>query len=161
MGLFEANTGQIFKHKQRIFAVFFNECLRNPMVYIRHPTVLSPRNGFKSTFCRFCTFGLKLLTYFLEFMALSGNLFARNKLRFALLIVADSKETQSTVNTDNVTDIFLFKVFDSFCNRNMEIPQPFEFNQFCCSKVVGTVKVFDKVLAFKCAFSSFAKCVDR
>lgn len=51
MGRFEANTGQIFKHKQRIFAVFFNECLRNLMVYIRHPTVLSSRNGFESTLC--------------------------------------------------------------------------------------------------------------
>lgn len=51
IGRFEANTGQIFKRKQRIFAVFFNECLRNLMVYIRHPTVLSSRNGFESTLC--------------------------------------------------------------------------------------------------------------
>ena len=41
----EADASKFLKHEKRILAVFLYECLRNLMIHIRHPTVLSPRNG--------------------------------------------------------------------------------------------------------------------
>ena len=49
VGFLEANAGQIFKYEKRVFAVFLDECLRNLMIHIGHPTVLSSRNGFEFT----------------------------------------------------------------------------------------------------------------
>ena len=87
------------------------------MVYVRHPTVLSPGNGSESALCRFCSFCLELSAHFLEFVTLGGNLSSRNKFCFALLVVADGKKTQTTVNANNMANVFLLKVLDSFGNR--------------------------------------------
>ena len=45
--LFEADACEIFEHKQSILAIFSNECLRDLMVHIGYPTVLSSGNGFE------------------------------------------------------------------------------------------------------------------
>ena len=55
-------------------------------------------------------------------MAFGGNLFARDEIRFTLLVITDCKETQTTIDTDNMTDVPFLKLFDRFCNRDMEIP---------------------------------------
>src|SRR5574344_779714 len=130
------------------------------MVDIRHPTVLSSGNGFELTLRRLGSFRLKLFPYFFEFMAFGGNLFARDKLSFTLFIVTNRKETKSTVDTDNMANVFLLEIFNSFSDRNMEIPQTFEFNQFSSTKVIGAIKVFSEMLAFKGTFGSLAECVD-
>ena len=98
------------------------------MVNVRHPAVLSSGNGFQSTLGRLRTFRLELMAHFLEFMSLSSNLFTRDELRLALFVIADSQETKSTVNTNDMADILFLEIFDSFYNRNMEIPQSLELN---------------------------------
>ena len=103
--------------RKHIFAVFLYECLRNLMFHIRHPTVLSPRDGSESALRRFCTSCLELPAYFLELMTLGGNLSPRDKFSLALLVVAGSKKTQTTVNASNMANVFLLKFLDSFGNR--------------------------------------------
>ena len=125
---FKADTCQIFQHEQRILAVFRNECLRNPMIYIGHPTVLSSGKGFESTLCRFCAFGLELLSDFEEPMSFDCNLSPGNKFGVTLFIVTDRQESQATVNPDNMTDVLLLETFNRFGDGNMQIPPAFEFN---------------------------------
>ena len=120
--LFKTDASQILKYEKRIFAVFLDECLRNLMVYIRHPTVLSSRDGLESTLCRLSSLGLELSPYFLEFMAFDGNLFTRDELGLALFVVTDGKETESAVNADEMTNVLLPKVINNAGHRDMEIP---------------------------------------
>ena len=100
------------------------------MIYIGHPTVLSSGKGFESALCRFCAFGLELLSDFEKLMSFGSNLSPGNELCFTLFIVTDSQESQATVNPDNVTDAFLLETFNRFGDWDMQIPQAFEFNQF-------------------------------
>ena len=44
----KAHACQILDHEQRALTIRLNECLRNPIVHIRNPTVLSFKNGFAS-----------------------------------------------------------------------------------------------------------------
>ena len=63
---------------------------------------------------------MKLAAHFLKLMTFSGNFFARDKLCLTLFVVANSEETKSTVNTDNVTDVFFLKIFDSLGYGNAD-----------------------------------------
>ena len=86
---FETHARQILKHKQRILAIFLDECLRHPMVHIRHPTVLSSGKGFESTLCGFCSLSLKLFANLLKLVPFGRYLFPGNKVGFTLFIIAD------------------------------------------------------------------------
>lgn len=94
-------------------------------------------------------------------MTFSGNLFTRNKFCLALLVITDRKKTKSTVNTNNMADVYFLKIFHSFCNRDMEIPPAFKLYKFCCPEFIRTVKIFSKMLAFKWAFGSPIKGINR
>ena len=58
-------------------------------------------------------------------MAFGGKLFARDELRLALFIIADCKETKSTVDADDMADTLLLEIFDRPGDRDMQIPSPF------------------------------------
>ena len=81
---------QILKHKQRILAIFLDECLRHPMVHIWHPTVLSSGKGFESTLCGFCSLSLKLFANLLKLVPFGRYLFSGNKVGFTLFIIYDT-----------------------------------------------------------------------
>ena len=51
IAFFEADASKVLEYEKRILAIFLYECLRNLMVHIRHPTVLSPRDSFEFTLC--------------------------------------------------------------------------------------------------------------
>ena len=93
-------------------------------------------------------------------MAFGGNLSARDKFRFTLLVITDRKKTKSTVNTDNMAYVLVLKIFNYLSDRDVEIPQSFQFNQLSSAKVIGAVKIFRKMLAFKGTFGSLAECID-
>ncbi len=92
------------------------------MIYIRHPTVLSSGKGFESALCRFCAFGLELLSDFEKLVSFGRNFSPGNKFGFTLFIVTDRQESQATVNPDNVTYVLPLENFNRFGNRNMQIP---------------------------------------
>ena len=122
---FETHARQILKHKQRILAIFLDECLRHPMVHIRHPTVLSSGKGFESTLCGFCSLSLKLSANLLKLVPFGRYLFSGNKVGVTLFIIADHKETQTTVDADNMLDILLLEGLCLLADRDVEIPQAF------------------------------------
>ena len=93
-------------------------------------------------------------------MAFGGNLFTRDELRLALFVIADCKETKSTVDANDMADVLLLEIFYRLGDRDMQIPPPFQFNQFGGAKVIGAVKIFKKMLAFKGTFGSFPECID-
>ena len=53
-------------------------------------------------------------------MAFSSHLLTRDEFSFALLVIANGQKTESTVNTDNVTDVFFLKIFDSLGYGNAD-----------------------------------------
>ena len=160
IAFFKAHASQVFQYEKRIRTIFLHECLRDLMVHIRHPTVLSSRDGLESTLCRLGSLGLELSADFLEFMALGGNLLARYKFSLTLLVIADCKEAETTVNADNMADVLFLEICNSPGDRDMEIPQPFQLYQFSSAKFVRTIKVFGKVFIFKSTFSSLAKSIN-
>ena len=58
-------------------------------------------------------------------MAFCDNLFARDELRLALLVIADCKETKPAVDADDMADVLLLEIFDRLSDRDMQIPLPF------------------------------------
>ncbi len=93
-------------------------------------------------------------------MAFGGNLFTRDELRLALFVIADCKETKSTVDADNMADALLLESFDRFGNRDMQIPSPFQFDQFGSTELIGNIKVSSEMFAFEGTFGSFSECID-
>ena len=93
-------------------------------------------------------------------MAFGGNLFTRDELRLALFVIADCKEMKSTVDADDMADALLLEIFDRLDNRDMQIPSPFQFDQFGSTELIGNIKVFSEMFAFEGTFGSFSECID-
>ena len=93
-------------------------------------------------------------------MAFGGNIFARDELRLALFVIADCKETKPTVDADDMADVLLLEIFDRLGNRDMQIPSPFQFDQFGSTELIGTIKVSSEMFAFEGTFGSFPECID-
>lgn len=93
-------------------------------------------------------------------MAFGGNLFARDELCLALLVIADCKETKPAVDADNMTDTLLLEILDRLGDRDMQIPSPFQFDQFGSTKLIGTIKVSSEMFAIKTTLDSFTERID-
>ena len=98
------------------------------MIYIGHPTVLSSGKGFESALCRFCAFGLELLSDFEKLVPFGRNFSPGNKFGFTLFVVTDRQESQATVNPDNMADLLLLEALNRVGDGNMQLPLAFEFN---------------------------------
>ena len=121
--LTKTDTRQILQNEQRTSPILINECLRQPMINISHPTVLSPRNTSQHTLRGPCALSLKLITNPLKRIPLSHHLPTTNKMRPPLLIIRREQKTQTPINTNHMLHaIGRELLINMLRHRNMKIP---------------------------------------
>lgn len=141
--LAKTDTRQILQNEQRASPILINECLRQPMINISHPTVLSPGNTSQHTLRRPRALSLKLATNPLKRIPLPHHLLTANEMRLPLLIIRCEQKTQTPVDTDHMLHaIGRELLIDMLRHRNMEIPLAVQRDELAGTEFPALIEIF-------------------
>ena len=120
-----------------------NECLWYLVVYILHPTVFSLTDSFKPTSW---WWGLTHLEFFTKFWIACTFLFdsfTAYKARLVLAVISGNDKVDTSVDTNNITDIGNITFLDIIRNRDVQKILAMLVYELCSTKLINVmVKVF-------------------